>query len=1512
MSNFYLPRWTAKAVVALLTIAVLLVVFRMGTQASADVALNDPVVWVEDGARGRLLQINGSTQEITAEVDVGDDGDSLVAVPRGRDAVFMNRTTGVVGVVGAVSLAIDSEDAAPGDAGLIGDESIQLLANHQGSRDWDDAFLVGEDKTLIYEPGAGVRLEIPTPTQSLSDTVVNVEGELVAITGDSSRVVYSTALGLEELVTLPPLISENAARPGLARAGESVYLVDSARRVVNELTEDDELGEGVPICGSPGDVQIAGNVLTASDGVHRILVHDALAGLLSVVEPIENECRVIELGETGTNWGAPVAVDGFGFLPNYDSGEILIVDLVDRVVTDSFKFRPASGQAFELEVFDGAVWANEPDGFRAAIVTGDEIVAISKLGAVIFGGDGSGDTGSGAFTRGSDEEGPRVFADEAPAFTIEGAAGNGEEDGDGEAVLSNDAEEGQAVDGAVTDPPDSIPPNVDPPSEGQDDPPETVPPSDGQIAADFIDPDDLVEAPVGDLPDEDVLAVEEEVAVPVDELLANFVFSADTVNVGEEVRLSDDSTGDPTSWNWDFGDGTSATGPDVSKIWAREGVFTVTLFAANADGEISQQTHEFTVIAENVLRVPSAGFTLSGDTVEVGETVTFSDTSTGDPQALFWDFGDGTTGSGSQVSHRYSQPGVYTVTLTASNDAGPNSVTTEVTVVSGVDPPVAVIAPFTGVVEVGQTVTLTSESTNTPTATSWSFDDGETALGETVRHAWDRPGEYRIRLSVSNSAGSDETVGVIVVEARVNPPIARFSETALTVVQGEELRFSDLSLNAPTSMTWEFGDGATATGANVGHSWSAPGTYTVTLTASNDAGSDTVSKTVTVDPLPPDPPSAAFSISATTVQVNSVVVFTDTSTGSPTGWSWNFGDGTGSSSAPNPTYSFSAPGSYTVSLTASNAGGSDQTTATITVVDPPSASFTFNDNELAVAFTDTSVNGPTSWAWDFGDGNTSTAQNPNHTYGSPGPYTVTLVASNGAGDSIPFSTTVNVDKAPTANFNVSTGGLTAQFSDTSTDGPTSYAWDFDDGSNSSSPSPTHTYGASGTYDVTLTVTNTAGSDSITKAVTVALAPPEANVTCNVVGAGVACDGSSSTSAATYSWTAVGATTQNGTSGPNPTFSYNATGNYDITLTVENTEGTQDSETVQVSVTVPQPPVITGIAVASNTNDVVVLNASATNSPTSWSWSNLGDGTITSGANSSSPTISFATSGPKTVTATATNAVGTSAPDTASFTVNIAPPDPVITSINGTNNGGVIPLSANVTNTPVSYAWSSTGGSFDSTTSATPTLTVAANGTYTVTLTVDNGAGGTDTATQSFTVGDIAAPPAVISAVNVGSENPAGTVTVSAVATNAVTWNWSVPAASSSSGTNSATPTFTFGANGGPHSGTVTAFNADGVASAPANFTITINGFVVIPPPVASFTASTTPGSTLATFTFTGSNQPGATISWAFTGGTPGSANGATASSDFVGAAGTSVSVTVTVTDPGGASDSSTQNVPIPP
>ena len=159
--------------------------------------------------------------------------------------------------------------------------------------------------------------------------------------------------------------------------------------------------------------------------------------------------------------------------------------------------------------------------------------------------------------------------------------------------------------------------------------------------------------------------------------------------------------------------------------------------------------------------------------------------------------------------------------------------------------------------------------------------------------------------------------------------------------------------------------------------------------------------------------------------------------------------------------------------------------------DPPIASFTADDTSgtvpLTVQFTDSTSNNPTSWSWDFGDDSTSIEQNPTHTYESAGTYTVSLIATNSAGaDTITKTDYITVAPVitPVASFTADdTSGtvpLTVQFTDSTSNNPTSWSWDFGDDSTSIEQNPTHTYESAGTYTVSLIATNSAGADTITK------------------------------------------------------------------------------------------------------------------------------------------------------------------------------------------------------------------------------------------------------------------------------------------------------------------------------------------------------------------------------------------------------------------------------------------------
>ncbi|MDW5549084.1 S8 family peptidase [Methanosarcina sp.] len=258
----------------------------------------------------------------------------------------------------------------------------------------------------------------------------------------------------------------------------------------------------------------------------------------------------------------------------------------------------------------------------------------------------------------------------------------------------------------------------------------------------------------------------------------------------------------------------------------------------------------------------------------------------------------------------------------------------------------------------------------------------------------------------------------------------------------------------------------------------------------NDYGSGLINAYKAVFGSTSSSPVANFSASPTSGKVPLTVAFTDTSTGTPTKWKWSFGDGT-TSVQQNPIHKYSKAGNYTVALTATNTAGSNTVTKTnyVLVVSKPAAAFsaypTSGKAPLTVAFTDTSTGTPTKWKWSFGDGTTSVQQNPKHKYSKAGNYTVALTAANAVGSSTVTKTNhIVVVSKPAAAFSAyPTSGkapLTVAFTDKSSGNPTAYKWSFGDGTVSREKNPKYQYLQEGNYKVTLTVSNAAGSSTVTK------------------------------------------------------------------------------------------------------------------------------------------------------------------------------------------------------------------------------------------------------------------------------------------------------------------------------------------------------------------------------------------------------------------------------------------------
>jgi len=253
-----------------------------------------------------------------------------------------------------------------------------------------------------------------------------------------------------------------------------------------------------------------------------------------------------------------------------------------------------------------------------------------------------------------------------------------------------------------------------------------------------------------------------------------------------------------------------------------------------------------------------------------------------------------------------------------------------------------------------------------------------------------------------------------VILAIVDEPII-LAQFAADTTHGEApltVTFTNLSENA-TAYVWDFGDGDTSSIANPIHIYIGEGSYTVSLVASNENGSDIETKTSYINVSQPFLTKAIFTAEPIAGEFPLEVTFTNNSVNA-TEFFWSFGDGETSSEI-SPVHTYVGVGDYTVSLVVSNGSFTDTLTKAnyINVFWPaPIANFSADPVEgidpLTVVFTDKSENAQT-WLWDFGDGSNSTEQNPTHIY-THGTYSVSLLITNPAvNDFILMQNLISVD-----------------------------------------------------------------------------------------------------------------------------------------------------------------------------------------------------------------------------------------------------------------------------------------------------------------------------------------------------------------------------------------------------------------------------------------------------------------------------------------------------------------------
>ena len=417
-----------------------------------------------------------------------------------------------------------------------------------------------------------------------------------------------------------------------------------------------------------------------------------------------------------------------------------------------------------------------------------------------------------------------------------------------------------------------------------------------------------------------------------------------------DASASTDLVGRITNYSWSFGDGntdpTEST-PTDTHTYATRGHYTVTLTVTNDAGQTATTSQTITVDDPPTVSIsPVSATATPGSTVSFNETATAPD-SGGSITGLNWNFDDPSSGdntsTASNPSHTFANAGVYTVTLTATDDLGVSTQkTATVTIDSAPTASFVDSATTASPASPGTAVSFNASASSDPSGTitnyDWSFGDGSSDPNETTptdTHTYATRGNYTVQLTVTNDADQTSTTTQTVTVD--DPPTASVTPSATISTPASPVSFTSTAASPDaggsiSTYNWSFGDNTSASVQNPSHTYTSPGVYTVTLTVTDDLGvSSSASTTITIDAVP----AVTFTASANPVTAGSTVAFnaggSSDSYGTITSYSWNFGDGT-TATGQAPSHAYTSPGTYTVSLTVTNDAGQSATqTGTITV-----------------------------------------------------------------------------------------------------------------------------------------------------------------------------------------------------------------------------------------------------------------------------------------------------------------------------------------------------------------------------------------------------------------------------------------------------------------------------------------------------------------------------------------------------------------------------------------------------
>jgi PKD repeat protein len=435
--------------------------------------------------------------------------------------------------------------------------------------------------------------------------------------------------------------------------------------------------------------------------------------------------------------------------------------------------------------------------------------------------------------------------------------------------------------------------------------------------------------------------------------------------------------------------------------------------------------------------------------VRTDEVVEYDASSSYDPDGTIvnysWDFGDGNTAAGPTVIHSFEEDGEYLVTLKITDNEDLVDGKIAIQIVNN-RPPVAAIT-VSETINVNESVLFDAgssyDSDGTIVSYTWSFGDGTVASGITATHSFSNNGVYTVTLAIDDNDGAIDQKRLTIFVTETKPdetnkrPVASFTAIPRIVSIDETVYFdASESVDSDGSIVtylWDFGDGNTATGETTEHTFNEEGTYTITLTVTDNNGLidiDSHAISATIQATPNQNPIASFIKSTQTTTRGETIHFDATESydtdGLLTSYSWNFGDGNTATFA-KVDHIYDITGTYTITLIVTdNDGLTSQTTSVVTITNAsPIAALTISAETIKINETiyfdaSESVDSDGSivtYLWDFGDNsNTATGVIANHTYNEEGTYTITLTVTDNDDDFSSMNAIVTVQSETISSF----------------------------------------------------------------------------------------------------------------------------------------------------------------------------------------------------------------------------------------------------------------------------------------------------------------------------------------------------------------------------------------------------------------------------------------------------------------------------------------------------------------